>query len=299
MKIKLSTEDWEQCCKKQINNVDLEMPSEELVKKTEKIYNEIVLNLKQNKKNKTVISLYGGSGAGKTTISTLLDYIFDKNNIKSIVISGDNYPRRIPKANDDERLRIYRENGLRGLVLNKEYTEDRMQILKELLNQDLDFDPRLVESHKWLETYQMCGRKGLEKYLGTNNEIDFEEVSNLVADFKNGDNEIYIKSLGRNENEASYAKIDFSNIEIMILEWTHGNNENLIGVDYPIFLMSTPEETLEWRKKRNRDNGVGNPFTNQVLAIEQTKLNNQASNAKLIVNQKGEFLTVEDFNKMF
>lgn len=298
MKIELNVQDFKNYCESQKNDFGLDIPSEALIEKTEKIYNEVIFNIKQSGKSKNVISLYGGSGVGKTTISTLLNYVFIKNGINSFVISGDNYPHRIPKSNDAERLRTYRENGLKGLVYSEDYTEECMKILKDLLTKDLDFDTKLTEKYSWLKTYQEHGRKALEKYLGTNDEIDFGEISDLLTKFKNNDKEIYVKSLGRNENDVYYSKVDFSNIEVIILEWTHGNNESLIGVDYPIFLMSTPEETLEWRKKRNRDNGIGNPFTNQVLEIEQKKLNNQSRNAKLIVSQSGDFLTLEEFEKL-
>ncbi len=299
MKNEITFENWTEFCKNYRNNPELEIPNEIIVEKTLKIYNNLTSKIKESGKSKIVISIYGGSGVGKTTVTKLLSYVFHENGINNFVLSGDDYPRRIPLQNDNERMRIYREHGLKGLVSSKEYTEDCMHILKDLLGQDLDFDPIMIEKHNWLATYQKQGREYLGRYLGTNEEIDFEEISKVLEDFKKGQKEIYIKSLGREENKAFYYKEDFSEVEVLILEWTHGNSEFLKGVDIPVFLVSTPEETLEWRKIRNKDTGIGNPFTTQVLEIEQSKLNNQAKSAKLIVSLMGEFLSFEEFCKLY
>ncbi len=297
MEEKLNLEEWSEFCKGYKKDFNIEIPSEIVLEKTVKIYEVLLDKIKKSGKSKVVVSIYGGSGAGKTTITTLLSYVFLKNGINTYVLSGDDYPRRIPLLNDNERIRIYREYGLKGIVASKEYTEECMLVLKDLIGQDLDFDPAMIEKYNWLKTYQKSGREYLSKYLGTDWEIDFEEISKVLEDFKNGDNEVFIKSLGRAENEVYYYKVEVSNVEVVILEWTHGNSDYLKGVDIPVFLASTPEETLEWRKKRNKDTGVGNPFTNQVLEIEQEKLNNQAKRTELIIGLNGDFLTYEEFIK--
>lgn len=295
--MELSKEDlFEFCQKLNINSQD---DIDNLIEKSIKIYDELQKLMALKNLPKTVMSIYGGSGVGKTTISSILNYIFQQNNVNSYILSGDNYPRRIPIENDLERIRIYREYGVKGLVRNKSYSEEIMCILKDLQGQDLDFDPVLIEKYNWLEIYQSNGRVGLQTYLGTDLEIDFSEISNTIADFKQNEERILIRNLGRTEDALFYENIDFKNIDVLILEWTHGNNELLKGVDLPVYLVSTPEETLEWRKKRNKDTGVGNPFTNQVLEIEQSKLNQQAINAKLIVSQKGNILTCKEFYDLY
>ena len=81
--------------------------------------------------------------------------------------------------------------------------------------------------------------------------------------------------MGRTDSELWYDLIDFSDKNVMIVEWTHGNNNNLLGVDIPIFLNSTPKETLEHRRRRSRDGEVDSTFTQTVLAIEQELLHSQ------------------------
>ena len=92
-----------------------------------------------------------------------------------------------------------------------------------------------------------------------------------------------------------YDEIDFSETEILFLEWTHGNSDYLTEVDIPILLNSTPEETLAHRKARNRDGNVDSPFVMMVLEMEQKMLNRQAHKAKIIVTKSGKLINFEEY----
>lgn len=198
---------------------------------------------------KTVVSLCGGSGSGKSGMACLLAAMLEDDGIHAYIMSGDNYPRRVPMYNDAERERVYAEGG----------------------------------------------REALDAYLGSPAEINFDEVSSILARFRAGEKEIPLKRMGREENSTWYEPIDFSSTQILILEWTHSNSDFLSGVDIPILLNSTPAETLEYRRKRNRDGGVDSPFVTMVLELEQGKLNRQAHKARIIVSKSGELITYEDF----
>ncbi|HEX2926634.1 MAG TPA: adenylylsulfate kinase, partial [Ruminiclostridium sp.] len=116
--------------------------------------------------------------------------------------------------------------------------------------------------------------------------------------FKNGGIRAFLKRMGRGDTELWYDPVDFSGKSVLMIEWTHGNSHNLQGVDIPILLNSTPEETLEHRRARNRDGGTDSPFTTMVLGIEQEMLVSQASKARLIVSKNGEILSYSDFVKV-
>ncbi|WP_141722821.1 ATP-binding protein [Cellulosilyticum sp. I15G10I2] len=248
-----------------------------------------ILNVQQNQR--AVIAVHGGSGVGKSEIGSLIAYYLNDIGIGSYILSGDNYPHRIPQVNDAERVRVFRESGVKGLVLKGEFTKERNMKLQELQNQDSDSNPKLCRDLPWLAVYQEAGRSGLENYLGTNNEIDFDEINSIIDKFKNCADSIMLKRMGREEKELWYDTVDFSNVKVLVIEWTHGNNDNLVGVDIPILLNSTPQETLEHRKLRNRDGALDSPFTMMVLNIEQNLLFSQIHKAKIIVTKAGEIVS--------
>ena len=68
-----------------------------------------------------------------------------------------------------------------------------------------------------------------------------------------------------------------------MIEWTHGNSDNYKGVDIPVLLNSTPQETLAQRRARNRDGATDSPFNMMVLELEQAMLEHQAPKAKITI----------------
>jgi alpha-galactosidase len=249
----------------------------------------------ENPYQRAVVVVCGGSGVGKSEIASLISYYLNRMDLGSYTLSGDNYPHRIPKFNDAERLRIFRKSGIDGLISGGLYIEETHVILKELQESGNDSNTNLVSRYSWLSVYQNAGRNGLKNYLGTTNEIDFNELTEIISGFKNGESGIFLKRMGREETELWYDRVDFSDKNVIIIEWTHGNNHNLQGVDIPILLNSTPRETLEHRRSRNRDGSTDSPFTTMVLEIEQGMLISQATNAKLIISKGNEILNYKDF----
>lgn len=191
---------------------------------------------------RTVVSIFGGSGCGKTTLSAVISQYFLNDGTGCYVLSGDHYPRRIPMYNDEERQRIFDERGTEGLY----------------------------------------------EYLGTPDEIEFDAVNQVIAEFKSGETSISLKKMGREEGEISYEDTDFRDIQILLIEWAHGGSEFLSGVDVPIYIDSTPEGTLQNRVKRNRDKNAASELIRTVLDIEQKKLLRQEKNAKIIVSRDGD-----------
>jgi glycosidase len=245
--------------------------------------------------HRAVVAVHGGSGVGKSEIGSLLAHFLDQNGIGAYVMSGDNYPHRIPRANDAERLRIFRMGGLRGLVDAGRYDDEVRAALADLQALDVDADRGRIADHPWLATYQRAGRTALTGYLGTQHEIDFDQVNRILASFRDGAPELALKRMGRAENQVWYETVDVSDIQVIVLEWTHGNNDNVTGVDLPILLNSTPEETLAHRRSRARDGAVDSPFTTTVLELEQALLFSQAGKARIIVSKSGELIDFDTY----
>ena len=265
------------------------------IAKAKTIFVELLDKVKQLNKEKIVISVCGGSGVGKSETASLLSYFFKSMGIGSYTLSGDNYPRRIPMYNDAERLHIFRESAIRGMIKDGTYTKERFDIIHKFQEENMDANKANVENYPWYESYIKNGSEGLAGYLGTDNEIDFKQIESIVKEFKDGKSKIYLKRMGRDAAALWYDEVDFSEINILIIEWTHGNSKNYNGVDIPILLNSTPAETLEHRRLRNRDGGIDSPFTTLVLELEQNLLIRDAHKAKIILSKAGEILSYESY----
>ncbi len=269
------------------------------IKKANTIFPELLLKLsdvlEKRKTEKVVLTVCGGSGVGKSEIASLLSYYFNQLGIGSYTLSGDNYPHRIPKYNDAERLHIFRKSALKAMVKAGTFDEERFQVIHQLQREGDDANTAYVKEYPWYESYLSGGREGLRNYLGTVKEIAFDEIEDILTQFKSGKEEIWLKRMGREDTELWYSKVNFSNINILIIEWTHGNSSNYQGVDIPILLNSTPEETLAHRRARNRDGATDSPFTTMVLELEQAMLEAQAPKAAVILSKGGELLSYDQY----
>ncbi|MDE7327501.1 MAG: adenylylsulfate kinase [Lachnospiraceae bacterium] len=239
---------------------------------------------------KRVIAISGGSGVGKTGMAWLLKERFAADGISAFILSGDHYPHRIPMYNDAERLRIFRVGGLSGLLKEKMYDAAVQDILKKLQMQEEDAEERWTEQYPWLAVYQKYSDGALEDYLGTEKELLFSEVSSVLSAFKRGEEILWLRRMGRQDYEIWYEEEKTKDKEVLILEWTHGNSPLLTGVDLSIVLKSTPQETLENRKKRNRDAKVTSPFVARVLRIEQKKIDAEIEKADIIQDMAGHIM---------
>ena len=253
--------------------------------------------LEQNTAKRAVLCVCGGSGVGKSEIASLLSYYLNVMGVGAYTLSGDNYPHRIPRYNDAERLRVFRVAGLKGLLATGEYDEKRAATLRALWKAGTDADPKEAQAQPWLAAYQQAGKAGLKQYLGTQNEIDFDELSGILAQFKSGAGELFCKRMGREETALWYDRVNMRKVSVLVVEWTHGNSDLLRGVDIPIFLHSTPQETLEHRRLRARDGAPDSPFITTVLELEQQMLQSQAHKAKIIVTKSGDVLNYEQYRQ--
>ena len=272
------------------------------IAKANVIFPEVLVQVKEvlekNPHGRAVLTVCGGSGVGKSEIASLLSYFFNQSGIGSYTLSGDNYPHRIPKYNDAERLHIFRESAIRGMVKAGDFSAERFEKVQQWQREEDDANSAYTKEYPWYESYLTAGKAGLEGYLGTENEINFKEVEEIVKAFKDGAKKIWLKRMGRDETALWYEEVDFSDKQILIIEWTHGNSDNYQGVDIPILLNSTPQETLAHRRARNRDGKTDSAFTMMVLGIEQNMLQNQAKKAKIILSKNGELLSYDAYCKL-
>ena len=105
--------------------------------------------LASNPSRRAVVSVYGGSGVGKSEIASVLTYYLNDLGVGAYTLSGDNYPHRIPQFNDAERLRIFRVSGIHGLMAAGEYTKEQAEALAQLMKSGAEADLEATRSHPW------------------------------------------------------------------------------------------------------------------------------------------------------
>ena len=169
--------------------------------------------------------------------------------------------------------------------------------LKELQLADTDSEPKMVEEHPWLAAYQKAGREALSGYLGTDLEQEYDQLENVLTQFKAGQEKIWLKRLGNGDTDLWYDEKDFSQIDVLVLEWTHGNSGKFEGVDIPILLSSTPAETREYRLARGRNANADTAFITMVIELEQKTLEARAHAAKVIVSKSCKLLTYDEYKQ--
>ncbi len=175
------------------------------------------------------------------------------------------------------------------------FENDWVDILHKAWHSDDDSNPLKFVENGFFRIYQKAGRETLKNYLGTDEEIDFSMINRIIDRFRKGEPKIVLKRMGRESGDIRLELVDFSDVKALVIEWTHGNNPALKGIDIPAFLYSTPEETLDHRLIRARDNGADSSFTKVVLEIEQEKLMSQAKKAAFIISKNGELINVHEF----
>ncbi len=273
--------------------------NESHIGKASTIFPYLLQRLTEAPDDRVVVSVYGGSGVGKSEIASVLGEYFRQQGFASYVMSGDNYPYRIPQHNDLERLSVYRNAALSALARDAEFSNARMKALRQMWPEMKDMDPRTYpdDDATWMTVYHDAGRQALVEYLGTERETEFSMVNTIIESFKAGQDRINLKRMGRTADDVRYEPVDLSDVRVLIIEWTHGNNPLLEGVDYPIFLFSTPAETLAHRLARGRDKNADSPLITLVLEIEQEKLVAQADRAALIISKDGDVLPFAEFQR--
>ena len=275
---------------------------DELILKAKRIfpalYEKVKDSLNNNPHGRAIVTICGGSGVGKSCIASVLSYIFNETGIGSYIISGDNYPHRIPVDNDRERLRIFRKGGIHALTGNDTLTPEISQTILQLQKDDLDSDPGLSRKYPWLTDYIEGGTELLRRYLGSPDELDFDELNMILRSFLDGADTLWLKRMGRDLSSLWYEKCDMRNKQLIVVEWTHGNSDHITVPAIPVLLNSTPEETLKYRQQRGRDGHTDSPFTMLTLALEQQMLTAQAHKAAFIMLKTGELVDYQEFLKL-
>ena len=132
--------------------------------------------------------------------------------------------------------------GCKVWVNSGVYNKEVQQQLAQLQAEEKDADKSLCKEYGWFVHLSKEGSQGLAGYLGSEKEQNFAELTQIISSFKNGSNSIFLKRMGRTPLELWYEQVDFSKVNVLIIEWTHGNSDRFQGVDIPVLLNSTPKK---------------------------------------------------------
>ena len=106
---------------------------DEHIRKANVIFPALLRALRESAGDKAVVAVFGGSGVGKSEIASVLAAYLRAAGIGSYVMSGDNYPRRIPMYNDAERASVFRAAGLKALAASGDRVAYRLYAGRDLL----------------------------------------------------------------------------------------------------------------------------------------------------------------------
>lgn len=260
---------------------------------------EIARSIEENPYGRCVISISGGSGSGKTCSAAILAYILNSSGIETYTMSGDNYAHRIPHENDEGRQRVFRHNGVRAVV------DSRLAENPKVFQEIMDFQKEENEKGhaeppagaEWFDTYVAGGKAALKRHLATPHEQNFNEINDVITAFRDGAREIWMRRMGRDTTAFWYENRDFTKTSVLILEWTLGLSRYLTGIDVPVYIETTPEETYASRIARGRDANARTDLIQAVIEIEQGLLMRDVPRASIISTRDGHVLTLDEWKE--
>ncbi len=261
------------------------------------LQDKILQGIADNPYGRCVVSISGGSGSGKTCSAAILAYILNSAGIETYTMSGDNYAHRIPHENDEGRQRVFRHNGVRAVVDARLAEDPKVfeEIMAFQLEENENGHAEPPAGAEWFDTYIDGGKKALKRHLATPHEQNFNEINDVISAFRDGAREIWMRRMGRDTTAFWYENRDFSKTSVLILEWTLGLSRYLTGIDVPVYIETTPEETYASRIARGRDSNARTDLIQAVIEIEQGLLMRDVPRASIIATRDGSVLTLDEW----
>jgi len=129
-------------------------------------------------------------------------------------------------------------------------------------------------------------RKKSHEWLGPHKEVNMKLLDRTLSAAIKGKNTIDLSHIDYDTNIKTIEKIDIERIKVIIVEGTY--TSLLKHIDYKIFIDADYNDTLKYRKLRNRGNEVNDPFVENILETEH----------KIIAGHKflADFIITKDYN---
>ncbi len=128
-------------------------------------------------------------------------------------------------------------------------------------------------------------------WLGPHVEVRLDALEANLREAVGGKAMISKPSVDYDANTIEEETVNLEGVRVVIVEGTY--TSLLKHVDTRIFIERTREDTLEHRRKRNRGSEAGDPFVEQVLAIEHMIIAGHRQLADFLITKDYEVLAVE------
>ena len=203
--------------------------------------------------------------AARQIVLKIINHIKTKNAIYTITVAGES-----GSGKSEISLAIVNElknYGIKAIILG----QDDYFILPPKMN--------------------TARRRADPDWLGPHIEIRLDLLEQNLKDAIQGKAEIIKPLVDYNADTIEMQTINLEGVKVVIAEGTY--TSLLKHVDTRIFISRNWLSTLEDRKKRNRGNEVGDPFTEQILAVEHKIIAGHKQLADFVINDDYEVIDVE------
>lgn len=203
--------------------------------------------------------------AASQIVPMILDRIIQKENIYTITVAGES-----GSGKSETSLAIANElekHGIKTIILG----QDDYFILPPKLNG--------------------IKRRKDPDWLGPHIEVRLDLLEQNLKDAIEGKTKIVKPLVDYDADTIEMQTINLDDVNVVIAEGTYASL--LKHVDSRIFITRNWQSTLEDRKKRNRGNEVGDPFTEQILATEHKIIAGHKQLADFIIDNEYKVINVE------
>lgn len=127
------------------------------------------------------------------------------------------------------------------------------------------------------------------EWLGPHVEVRMDVLEGNLKDALAGADSLVKPLIDYNVNTIEDETIDLTSVKVIIAEGTY--TSLLKNVDIKVFIACNRLDTLEFRKKRNRGDEVGDPFIENVLKLEHKIIAGHRQLADFVITKDYEVLT--------
>lgn len=133
-------------------------------------------------------------------------------------------------------------------------------------------------------------RRQDDSWLGPHVEVRLDVIEQNLVDAIAGAVEIVKPLIDYDENSVEDETIDLRGVDVVVIEGTY--TSLLKNLDSRVFIARNRLDTLEHRRKRNRGNEVGDPFTERVLKVEHMIIAGHKQLADFVITREYDVVAI-------